>query len=128
MTTYTQEATSRTPNVNLDGANGLFSLTGESYPEDITSFYGPIRVALNEVLENLSQPLQVEIKLVYFNSSSARVLMELVDQMDEHANSGAVININWYCNPDDDITREFAEDISEELNSVTFTIIDELIG
>lgn len=128
MSTYNQEATSRTPTVTLDGANGLFSLSGESYPEDITSFYGPIRVALNEVLENLNQPLQVEIKLVYFNSSSARVLMELMDQMDEHAAAGAVINVNWYCNPDDDITREFAEDISEELNAVTFTIIDELIG
>lgn len=128
MSTYTQEATSRTPHVNLDGANGLFSLSGESYPEDITSFYGPIRVALNEVLENLNQPLQVEIKLVYFNSSSARVLMELMDQMDEHATAGSVINVNWYCNPDDDITREFAEDISEDLTAVTFTIIDELIG
>lgn len=124
---FQQDATSRTPAVTLDPAKGIFSLVGESYPEDITGFYGPVRVALNEALQSLSGPFSVDLKLVYFNSSSARVLMELMDQMDEFAQAGAEIKVSWYCDPDDDITREFAEDISEELSAVTFEIIDEVI-
>ncbi|MCE2518164.1 MAG: DUF1987 domain-containing protein [Alphaproteobacteria bacterium] len=125
---FQQDATSRTPAVLLDPAKGVFSLVGESYPEDITGFYGPIRVALDEALRNLSGPLKVDLKLVYFNSSSARVLMELMDQMDEYAQSGTNIQVSWYCDPDDDITREFAEDISEDLSAVKFEIIDEVIS
>ena len=68
-------ATSRTPAVILDDKAGLFSVSGESYPEDITGFFGPIRVALNEAMEKAESQFNVEIKLVYFNSSSARVLM-----------------------------------------------------
>ena len=128
MTTFHQEASSRTPEVVLDSDKGIFLLKGESYPEDITGFFGPVRVALNEVLEQVQHSLNVDIKLVYFNSSSARVLMEIMDQMDEKAQAGTEINVKWFCDPDDDITREFAEDISEDISGINFSIIDEVIG
>lgn len=122
------DATSRTPAVVIDNDAHLFTLSGESYPEDISGFYGPLRVALNEALEQAETDFKVEIKLVYFNSSSARVLMEIMDQMDEKAGEGKNINVQWYCDPDDEITREFAEDICEDLENLTFNIIDEAIG
>ena len=127
MTSLHQEATTRTPEVVLDSAKGMFVLKGESYPEDITGFFGPVRVALTQALDEVENGLNVEIKLIYFNSSSARVLMEIMDQMDEKAAEGVAVAVNWYCDPDDDITREFAEDISEDLSSIDFTIIDEAI-
>ena len=121
------DATSRTPAVILDDKAGFFSLIGESYPEDITGFYGPIRVALNEAMAKADGAFNVEIKLVYFNSSSARVLMEIMDQMDEKADADLAVSVAWYCDPDDEITREFAEDISEDLSHINFSIIDETI-
>ena len=120
-------ATSRTPAVVLDGKAGLLSLSGESYPEDITGFFGPIRVALNEAMEKADNQFNVEIKLVYFNSSSARVLMEIMDQMDEKAATGLAVDVKWYCDPDDEITKEFAEDICEDLSHLKFTIIEDMI-
>lgn len=128
MTSFQQDASSRTPAVELDSEKGIFVLKGESYPEDITGFFGPVRVALNDVLEQVNKPLNVDIKLVYFNSSSARVLMEIMDQMEEKATEGSEINVRWSCDPDDDITREFAEDISEDLSALNFTIVDEVIA
>ena len=41
--------------------------------------------------------------------------------------TGTSITVKWYCDPDDDITREFAEDISEDLEAIDFSIIDEAI-
>ena len=55
-------ATSRTPAVVLDDKARLFSLSGESYPEDITGFFGPIRVALNEAMEKADGQFNVEIQ------------------------------------------------------------------
>ena len=118
------EKTSRTPLVVIDPAEGLFKLEGESYPEDIAGFFTPVRNALEDSFGEMKNGLKVVIDLVYFNSSSARVLMEILDQLDEQASAEFPVNVDWYCDPDDDITREFAEDISEDLNAVSFTIID----
>ena len=128
MTIFHQEATSRTPQVELDSTKGIFLLQGESYPEDSTVFFAPIRVALNDVLEDVKNGLNVDIKLIYFNSSSARALMEIMDQMNQKASLGTAVNVRWYCDPEDDITREFAEDISEDLGAINFTIIDQAIA
>ena len=128
MTGLNISATSRTPAVTLDEKACLFRLVGESYPEDITGFYGPIRVALNEAVEMASDGFKIEIKLVYFNSSSARVLMEIMDQMDEKSQRGCRVDVAWYCDPDDEVAHEFAEDISEDLTHTSFTIVDEVIS
>ena len=59
MISLQQDASSRTPAVELDSEKGIFVLQGESYPEDITGFFGPVRVALNDVLEQINKPLNV---------------------------------------------------------------------
>ena len=79
-------------------------------------------------MEKADGQFNVEIKLVYFNSSSARVLMEIMDQMDEKAETGLVVDVKWYCDPDDEITKEFAEDICEDLSHLNFTIIEDMIN
>lgn len=122
------EQTSRTPLVVIDPDAGLFRLEGESYPEDIAGFYTPVRNTLEESFSEMKNGLSVEINLIYFNSSSARVLTEIMDQLEERANTDFPVNVNWHCDPDDDITREFAEDISVDMKSVQFAIMDDLAG
>jgi hypothetical protein len=39
------EATSRTPAVSFDFAGHRLKIAGESYPEDVTEFYGPASLA-----------------------------------------------------------------------------------
>ena len=82
---------------------------------------------MNEQLESYfaasKDELAVAIKLTYFNSSSARALMELLDNLDSEAASGRMINVHWHCDPDDDITREFAQDISSDVTHITVTIV-----
>ena len=124
MTELQLEATSRTPAVTLDPAAGRLVIAGESYPEDITAFYAQLTGALAAFFEAGAEALATEIRLTYFNSSSARALMELLEQLDEAAGAGSTVTIDWYCDPDDDITREFAEDIASDVSSAKVTIRD----
>ena len=124
MTELQLESTSRTPAVTLDPAAGRLVIAGESYPEDITAFYAQLTGALATYFEGGAETLATEIRLTYFNSSSARALMELLEQLDEAASSGTAVTIDWYCDPDDDITREFAEDIASDVSSAKVTILD----
>ena len=50
--------------------------------------------------------------------------MELLDLLDEQAEGGIAVTVDWYCDPDDDITREFAEDIAADIEAVTVTLHD----
>jgi len=44
------EATDRSPEIDFDFSDNKFSIRGESYPEDVTAFYG-------EIIENLEAHL-----------------------------------------------------------------------
>jgi hypothetical protein len=123
MTDLNIVATSRTPKVILKAGKGTLLIEGESYPEDVTSFYEPVFAAVRDYLALQGAHLDVEIKLIYFNSSSARSLMELLDLMDAAA-AGATVSIKWFCDGDDDITREFAEDISADIEHISINIFE----
>jgi hypothetical protein len=123
MDSYVIDATSRTPAIKLDPEAGTLLIAGESYPEDVRSFFNELTAQITNYLFTGPASFDVDIKLTYFNSSSARALMELLDQLEDAASS-VVVNVNWYCDPDDDITREFAEDIALEVKGATLKILD----
>jgi hypothetical protein len=45
--------TTRTPAVTFDFGQHHLKIKGESYPEDVTEFYGPVFSALDAYLTNL---------------------------------------------------------------------------
>jgi hypothetical protein len=72
MTNLNIVATSRTPKITFKTKAGTLLIEGESYPEDVTGFYDPVFAAVNDYLKSPDAKLDVDIKLIYFNSSSAR--------------------------------------------------------
>ena len=124
MTDLMIEATSRTPLIQLSGAKGHLHISGESYPEDVQRFYAALNEHLALYFAAKPTHLDAEVKLRHFNSSSARALIDLLDQLDEAAQKDIAISVRWYCDPDDDITREFAEDIAADVSFVSINILD----
>ena len=118
------EATDRTPEINFDFGAGKLSIKGESYPEDVTAFYGPVMEQLDAHLESMeSGSLEVDFELVYFNSSSAKIFMGLFDTLDETASEGNKITINWRFDEDDDTMEELGEEFAEDLEHAAFNMI-----
>lgn len=124
MSSFSQKATARTPEILLDADAGTLVLSGESYPEDVTAFYSTLSDAITAFFDSSERAFDVSIKLTYFNSSSARSLMELLDLLDTAAGQGRQVSVQWYCDAEDDITREFAQDISSDVTNITVTICD----
>jgi len=117
----TLDATARSPAVTLDPAKGTLTLSGESYPEDASAFFGPIFQAVEAYLEaSPSAPFTVEMRLIYFNSSSAKALMNLFQMLEEAAQDAHAVTVNWYFDPDDDMMEEMGEDFSEDFEHAQF--------
>lgn len=123
MSIFQIESTSRTPQVNLDYSQALFSMSGESYPEDAGTFYAQIFAALDTYFKEANR-LKVEMRLIYFNSSSARELMDMMDYFEGQALKNCELSITWFCHADDDITREFVEDLASDYQAMTVQILD----
>ena len=115
------EATSRTPAVVFDFTQHHLRIKGESYPEDVTEFYGPVFVALDNYLSKLgSGSCRFDFELIYLNSSSAKAVMMLMDKLEAAAKKGASVEVYWYYDKEDDTMQELGEEFGEDLEKAKF--------
>ena len=116
------EATERTPGIKFDYQNHTFEIIGEAYPENSDEFFRPIMDYLQEYVGKGSSELVTFVfKLIYFNSSSARVLMKLFELLDEMAETRKV-EIEWHYHEEDDTMEEFGEEFAEDMENASFQL------
>ena len=124
MTILTISAAQRTPEVSFNFGTNTFLMRGESYPEDVKDFYGPPIMQLEEHLEGLhNAEVHFTFEFVYFNSSTAKIIMNLFDLLDSTAERGNTVTITWAFEPDDENMEELGEEFGEELKHATFTLL-----
>jgi len=115
------EPTSRTPAVAFDFASHHLKISGESYPEDVTEFYGPVFSALDTYLGQLGKgSCRFDFELIYLNSSSAKAVMMLMDKLEAAAAKGAAVNVFWFYDKEDDTMQELGEEFGEDLEKAKF--------
>ncbi len=123
MDTIHIAATESTPEIILDFNQNEFLIKGESYPENVTKCYGEVFDTLKQHLNSLSQSsFTATFELIYFNSSSVKVIMNLFDILDECACNGNEINIIWNYQEEDETIEEFGEEFGEDLEYAKFTM------
>ncbi len=69
-----------------------------------------------------SGEVRFDFELIYFNSSSAKVLMDLFDHLDASAGTGINIQINWHFDPEDDTMEELGQEFAEDLEHASFSL------
>jgi hypothetical protein len=115
--------TERTPEIDFNFSENTFSLRGESYPEDVKAFFGPIMDPLkNHLTTQKDTSITFDFELIYFNSSTAKVLMTLMDLLDETALRDNNVVINWYFDEEDDNMEEMGAEFAEDLANITFNM------
>ena len=124
MKTIQIEATTRSPEIAFDFVSNNFSIRGESYPEDVNEFYGTIVDSLEKHLTQLDNgEVNVFFELIYFNSSTAKILMGLFEMLDETAEQGNKVHIVWAYEEDDDNMEELGEEFCEDLEYATYKLM-----
>ncbi len=115
----------RTPEITFDPVTHCHSLAGESFPEDTASFYEPVFDWLEAYLKDVpaGQTVAFNIAVPYFNSSSAKILMDLFSLLEETSEGGAEIVVNWLYDADDEATLEYGEEFAEEVSAFTFNMV-----
>lgn len=113
------EATKSSPFINFTDTGETLSITGESYLENAAEFYAPVFDWLKGYLEDpLKKPLLLDVELIYFNSSSSKILMNLFDMLNRAGIEGTPVTINWRYHEDNDVALECGEEFMEDLDMV----------
>lgn len=114
-------ATPSSPEIDFRYSQHILILKGESYPENAAKFYCPVLQSLSEYLGQLrNQRTEVSIALTYFNSSSTKVLCNIICALDNAVSNGNRIIINWYYDEDDDSILEFGQELHEDYAEIEF--------
>lgn len=98
------------PEVKLDPQNNTFEISGKSMPEDIKLFFDPIIEWLEKYAENPNDQTNLNVNLNYFNSSSARKLVEVFSVLEEIIEMGKEAKIIWHYKADDELMKERGEE------------------
>lgn len=106
-----------TPAVEFNPESGFFRIEGESYPENAMEFYRPVIECLGKFVASENRGLEVNLKMLYFNSSSSKCLLDIFDILEEYATTAKKpVKVNWYYQEDDEDIKESGEDFAEDLN------------
>lgn len=121
------EATRSSPAIEFDAETGRLWIKGESYPENAAAFYAPVFAWLKEFLANLAADaaMQVDLEILYLNSSSTKVLLNFLDLLEQTAQHGVSVVVNWHYDPDNEAILECGQDLSEELQTLTFNLVEQ---
>jgi hypothetical protein len=116
------EGSTISPKVSFDPATRSLEISGYSRPENVRDFYMPLLQWIDEYKKLLLsskpkdsdiEPITFKFKFIYFNSSSAKFIYDIIIVLSEAQKDGLPIKIYWYFDEDDDELREAGEELSD---------------
>ncbi len=114
------DPTFNSPSVILDPESNQFDFSGESRPENVRKFYLPILEWLDSYAKEQSEmsksqrstSLLVQFNFEYFNSTSAKYILDIFKALNVLNDLGMGILVKWLYEEDDEDMLEVGEEMS----------------
>jgi hypothetical protein len=124
------ERTASSPKVLLDPENNFFEISGESRPPDVNQFYNDIISWFDDYSHLLLKSDQGEIPvfnfdLEYFNSSSAKYILDFCKLMSGVRSKGRDVMVRWHYEDDDIDMLESGREMSR-ISKMPFEFIQKV--
>ncbi len=117
------EATNNTPEIELNAQSAIFTIRGDSYPENSFSFYQPVMTWIENFIASQPASILIKLELIYFNSSTSKILYDLFDLLNDAQEEGVEIKVNWYYDQKNYAAQESAEEFQEDYETLTFNLV-----
>ncbi|HEX2618310.1 MAG TPA: DUF1987 domain-containing protein [Flavobacteriales bacterium] len=104
-------ATDKTPSVLFDPRQGLLEMRGCSIHENADRFFRPLLEEVERYTKHPAPTTHVRLYLTYFNSSSAKYVLDLLKILDDmHAGGMGKAHVEWHYDEGDLDMQEAGED------------------
>ncbi len=126
------EATEDSPQVILDDEKQIFLFEGESRPHHAYNFYQPVIQWLEGYGKILfwqkqhfgkNRRMTVQVKLSYFNSTSAKFIGDILLLLDSLCKDGYEIRVKWFYQKEDVDMKESAEEYMKMVKQLPIILV-----
>ena len=97
------------PQITLDPSKCIISISGTSSPVSTSSYFEPIFEWLKIFDTSNKKTLSIYLDFKYFNTYTAKFLLNLVLECNGIYSNGKKVSFYWYYDEDDDEMKEFGE-------------------
>lgn len=111
MTRLEIKETNSAPFVALDPTSGVFEIRGHSFLDNAHEFFTPIITWVKEYEKNPNSDTKVIFDLSYINTSSQRVVFDLLKALNNMHKSGKAVQVEWLFDENDDDLRDVGHDL-----------------
>jgi hypothetical protein len=115
------QSTKKTPLVKIKPEEGVLLMGGMSCSENAGAFYQPILEFLTE--ERVKKIKTLEFKFKYFNTSSAKCILDVLENFARINSIGEDCTVNWYYEKDDEEMQDSGE-IFGQMLEVEFNFVE----
>jgi hypothetical protein len=98
------------PTVSFNAKTGICEISGESFLEDTVEFYKQIVEWLERYIDEVKGPIAFIVKLSYFNTSTSRSLLDILNLLKDYEDEGGEVVVNWHFDEND---VDMEEDIDD---------------
>jgi len=103
-----------TPYVNFNYDKRKFEIAGRSFPADADGFYQPLIKWLDDYKKTGPDAETVfEVRMEYFNTASAKMLLDVFFKLEDIAEAGNDVKIQWFYLEEDEDMLEAGEEFNE---------------
>ena len=106
------DGTKTSPQVILDAGEGVLELSGRSYPDDAVTFFEPVYQWITDYAKNPSESTVLNIKLSYFNTASAKIILDILTEFEEMTTDEHKVLVRWHYTDDDEDMLEAGKEYS----------------
>jgi hypothetical protein len=103
-----------TPAIEANSESGTLSMQGDSYPENSYELYSQVIDWINDYLSSCEQPLLLDLRLLYLNTSSIKALMDIFDLLEEAHQTGREVAVTWSYDQRNERVAQLAEEFKED--------------
>jgi hypothetical protein len=118
-----KEKTTSTPYILIDEEKNYMRFEGRSFHENVVEFYKDVNNWLDAYLKKDFGSFTFDFEMNYFNSSTSKLLHNMLTKMDTRASDKNKVTVNWITTEDNDIIIECGEDFQEDFNNLEFKMI-----
>ncbi|MCE4067982.1 MULTISPECIES: biofilm regulation phosphoprotein SiaC [Pseudomonas] len=106
--------TQSTPQIHGDWQAGILAMQGDSYPENSYELFGQVIEWVERFLTEEQRPLELDLRLLYLNTSSIKAMMDIFDLLEEAHGQGRTTRVAWHYDRRNERVAELAEEFRED--------------
>lgn len=108
------EGSQSTPAIFCDAVHGVVEMRGDSYPENSFELFSPVVAWIERYLRDSGQALMLRLHLLYLNTSSVKIMMDIFDLLNDAHAKGRAVSVHWFYDEQNERVAELAEEFRED--------------